>query len=148
MDDYDITKVNYSCWFYKGVVLYPLSYSTFTYSDMKISNKELLTGGETQMHAEVTITNAGEMKGDEVVQLYVKYMKSSVVQPTKRLRDFQRISLCLSETKTVSYTLSNEDFSFGKAKSKSWIVEAGDFEIQIGSSSADIKLKDVIVALN
>ena len=149
--DYDITKGR-TYMFFEGDVIYPfghgLSYTSFAYSDIKISSKELLTGRENQIDVEVTITNTGEMKGDEVLQLYVKDMESSVVQPTKRLRDFQRIALDPGETETVSFTLNNEDFSYWDAKTKSWIVEAGDFEIQIGSSSADIKLKDVIVALN
>ena len=86
------------------------------------------------------INNTGDVKGDEVVQLYVIDMESSVI-PIKKLRDFKSIKLEPGETKHVSFTLKNEDFSYWDETKKDWSIEAGEFEIMIGSSSEKINLK-------
>jgi beta-glucosidase len=79
-----------------------------------------------------------------VVQLYVKDIESSVIQPRKELRGFERVNIAAGETKTVSLTLLNDDFTFWDEKTGEFDIEAGAFEIQVGSSSQDIKFKDII----
>lgn len=122
--------------------LYPfgfgLSYTSFEYSNLaihKVSN--------TSYTAEFTITNTGNFDGDEVAQLYIRDEVASTVRPVKQLKHFSRISLKKGESKTVSFELSENDFSIIDQQMKR-IVEPGKFKIMIGSSSEDIKLEDVI----
>ena len=75
------------------------------------------------------------------VQLYVRDIASSVIQPIKRLRAFERVALDPGETKKVTFELRNEDFSYWDDSKKDWSIEAGEFEIMIGSSSEEIRLK-------
>jgi beta-glucosidase len=149
MDEYDITK-GHSYWFYKGEVLYPfgygLSYTTFEYSDLEINKDKFKTTDENNIQVEFSVQNTGKMKGDEVVQLYFRDLESSVIQPSKRLRKFKRITLERGESKTVAFALGNQDFSYWDENTKDWTIEPGEFEIQIGASLTDIKLKDRISA--
>jgi beta-glucosidase len=149
LGDYDITKGR-TYWFNKKEVLYPfghgLSYTTFEYKKLKVSTKTIDPIQELKLTVSVDIQNTGPVKGDEVVQLYIKDLESSVIQPEKRLREFKRITLDTGWTKTVSFELSNEDFSYWDENIKDWHIEPGEFEIQIGASSADIKLKTLITA--
>ena len=88
--------------------------------------------------------NTGEYKGDEVVQLYLHDEMSSVTTYVKVLRGFERISLQPGETRTVSFTLLPEDLEI-LDRNMEWTVEPGEFEVRIGASSTDIKLKDTFV---
>mgnify|MGYP006271921075 FL=1 len=137
--DYDITKGR-TYWFFEGEVIYPfgygLSYTNFDYRNFMID--------EDRLSVSVDIVNTGAKTGDEVVQLYVKDIESSVIQPRKELREFTRISLNPGEKKTVSFQLDEQDFMYWNQISESWEVEPGDFEIQMGSSSVDIKFSQVI----
>jgi len=90
-----------------------------------------------------------ETDPEKAVALAVKVgldLESSVIQPRKRLKKFERVSLESGETKTVSFELKNEDFSYWDENTKDWTIEPGEFEIQIGASLTDIKLKDRISA--
>ena len=122
--------------------LYPfgfgLSYTSFAYNNIKIS-PEVLTG-EQNIEISVDITNTGKRKGDEVVQLYVKDEVSSVTVYELQLRGFERITLAPNETKTVHFKLKPDDISL-LDKNMNKIVEPGIFEIQVGSSSEDIRIK-------
>ena len=122
--------------------LYPfgfgLSYTSFEYSNLNIRKIN-----NTNYVAEVTITNTGSFDGDEVVQLYIRDEVASTVRPVKQLKHFSRISLKKRESKVVSLELSENDFTLIDQQMKR-IVEPGKFTIMIGSSSEDIKLKDVI----
>jgi len=143
LGDYDISKGR-TYWFYDSDVLYPfghgLSYTTFEYSNIAL-DKNSFRINDVDLKVSMEIKNTGSVKGDEVVQLYVRDTESSVNQPIKRLRDFKRIPLDAGETKTISFELKNEDFSYWDENMKAWIIEAGEFEIMIGSSSEEINLK-------
>jgi beta-glucosidase len=117
---------------------YGLSYTTFEYKNLVVD--PLLQGTKGEIHVSADITNTGKVKGDEVVQLYFKDLLSSVVTYDSQLRGFERITLNPGETKTVKFTLKPEDLEF-LDKDMNWIVEPGKFEVLIGSSSEDIKLK-------
>lgn len=149
LSDYDITKGR-TYMFNKKKVLYPfgygLSYSTFEYSNLSLNKNTINSEDENEVVVSVDIQNTSNLKGDEVVQLYVKDMKSSVIQPIKRLRDFKRITLDKEDITTVTFKLGNEDFSYWDEKKKNWHIEPGEFEIQIGSSSKDIRMSKTINA--
>ncbi|MFV7235054.1 glycoside hydrolase family 3 N-terminal domain-containing protein [Flavobacterium sp. ZB4R12] len=118
---------------------YGLSYTTFEYSDLKLS-KNKIKSTET-VAVSLNITNSGKVAGEEVVQLYLRDKVGSVVRPIIELKDFQKIKLNAGETKTVKFTIDKEKLSFYNAALQ-WIAEPGDFDLMIGSSSADIHLKD------
>jgi beta-glucosidase len=99
--------------------------------------------GRTDYTVSATIKNIGDVAGDEVVQLYVNDVVSSVVTPLKLLKGFERISLAPSESKTVSFTLDFEAFRLLN-KDMEWVAEDGDFEIMIGSASNDIRLTETV----
>lgn len=119
---------------------YGLSYTTFEYSDLKLDKKEI--GPEESVHIEVTVENTGDRKGDEIVQLYVRDMYSSMTRPVKELAGFRRVSLESGEKKRVHFVMKADQTAFLDRNMK-WKVEKGEFEIQIGKSSEDICLKDV-----
>lgn len=115
-----------------------LSYTTFNYSDLKLS-KNKIKSTET-IEVSMTITNSGKVAGEEVVQLYLRDKVGSVVRPIIELKDFQKIKLNPGETKTVKFTIDKQKLSFYNTDLK-WITEPGDFDLMIGSSSSDIRLK-------
>ena len=115
-----------------------LSYTSFEYSNLLIEKL-----GETDYKVKADIKNVGEVAGDEVVQLYVDDMVSSVITPFKELKGFERITLQPGETKTVEFTLDFDSFRLLN-KDYEWVVENGDFDIMIGASSEDIRLSQVI----
>ena len=112
---------------------YGLSYTTFEYSDLKIS----------EFDATFTVTNTGSRKGDEVVQLYVHQGLSSVVQPERQLKAFKRITLEPGESRQVTFHLNRDDLAIVDTNMK-WTVEPGTYDILIGSSSTDIRLRGKI----
>jgi beta-glucosidase len=120
---------------------YGLSYTTFEYKNLVVSPIKQNTMGEITVS--VDVTNTGTRKGDEVVQLYVKDKVSSVIAYELVLRGFERVPLEPGETKTVRFVLKPEDFELLDINMK-WTVEPGAFEIMIGASSEDIKLKQQI----
>lgn len=128
--------------------LYPfgfgLSYTTFAYSDLNVSPLQQSTQGEYTVR--VNITNTGKRAGDEVVQLYVRDKVSSVIAYDSQLRGFERVSLQPGETRTVTFTLKPEDLQLLDRHMR-WTVEPGEFEILVGASSKDIRLKETITAL-
>lgn len=133
--------------YYQGEALYPfghgLSYTNFKYSNLKIDESKV--GVKDEFSVSVIIKNRGEFDGDEVVQLYVKDVKSDIWMPIKQLRKFERISLKKGEKKTVIFKLKvNKDLIYYNSTYRKYMVEPGDFEIQIGSSSKDIRLKRLI----
>ena len=118
---------------------YGLSYTQFDYSNLILSKKKITTS-ET-IEASVTITNSGNYDGEEIVQLYLHDRFGAVVRPVKELKDFQKIYLKKGESKTIKFTINKEKLSFYNDDLQ-WIAEPGEFDIMIGASSEDIRLKD------
>lgn len=122
---------------------YGLSYTTFEYSDLTISKKEMLDT-ET-VTVSVKVKNTGEMAGKEIVQLYVRNVESTVIRPEKELKGFEKVELKPGEEKTVTFELDKRAFAYYNVDIRDWHVETGEFEILIGKSSRDIVLKDKIL---
>ncbi|WP_224070125.1 glycoside hydrolase family 3 N-terminal domain-containing protein [Arachidicoccus terrestris] len=120
---------------------YGLSYTKFTYSDLKITPDEKHTKGT--IHVTCKIANSGKVAGDEVVQLYVKDVYSSVTTYNSVLRGFERVHLAPGAAKTVSFDLVPDDLALTN-RDMHRVVEPGDFEIRVGASSEDIRLKQTI----
>ncbi|MUP37569.1 beta-glucosidase [Labilibaculum sp. 44] len=121
---------------------YGLSYTTFKYSNLSVSPKEQYAQGNIEVSLD--IKNVGDCKGDEVVQLYIKDKVSSVISYVMQLRGFDRISLEPGETKTVHFSITPDDLQI-LDKNMNWTVEPGEFEVLLGSSSKDIRLKEQFV---
>ena len=117
---------------------YGLSYTKFNYSDLKLSSVKM-KNNET-IKVSFQLSNVGKVAGEEVVQLYLKDKFGSVVRPVLELKDFQKIKLNAGESKTIEFTIDKEKLSFYNDKLE-FTAEPGDFEVMIGASSADIKLK-------
>jgi beta-glucosidase len=118
---------------------YGLSYTTFSYGDIKLSAPSLKTGGS--ITAKVTVTNTGKMEGKEVVQLYTRDVVGSLTRPVKELKGFQKISLKPGESKEVTFTLTAEDLKFYNAELQ-YVAEPGGFQLFIGTNSRDLKSAD------
>ena len=113
-----------------------LSYTNFNYSDITLSSKKLK--GNQTLNASVTITNTGKYDGKETVQLYIHDVVGSITRPVKELKGFQKIDLKAGESKTVTFKITPDDLKFYNGDLKyDW--EAGDFEIMIGTNSAQVK---------
>ncbi|MBF4506796.1 glycoside hydrolase family 3 C-terminal domain-containing protein [Flavobacterium sp. JLP] len=117
---------------------YGLSYTKFEYSGLKLSSAKMKTNETIKVSFQ--LSNVGKVAGEEVVQLYLKDKFGSVVRPVLELRDFQKVKLNAGETKTIEFTIDKEKLSFYNNKLE-WTAEPGEFELMIGASSADIKLK-------
>lgn len=113
---------------------YGLSYTTFKYSNLRVSQREVAVDGTMEMSAD--ITNEGECDGTEVVQLYVQDKVGSITRPVKELKGFTRLSLKAGETQTVRFTLSVSDLAF-YGYDKTFAVEPGDFRLWVGPNSAE-----------
>ena len=145
---------------------YGLSYTTFSYSDMKIeklatetagaangnkgttalmesANGLLMSASQPLAKVTLTVTNTGKRDGDEVVQLYVHDRAATVVQPQIQLRAFEKVSLKAGESKKVEFTLGFDELSLINADMKR-VVEPGEFDIMVGASSADIRQRGTL----
>jgi beta-glucosidase len=119
---------------------YGLSYTNFTYGDLKLSSASLK--GNQTLTASVTVTNSGNRDGKEVVQLYIRDLVGSITRPVKELKGFQKISLKTGETKTVTFNITTNDLKFYNSDLKyDW--ESGDFVIMVGGNSRDVKSQKV-----
>ncbi|MBP6758620.1 MAG: glycoside hydrolase family 3 C-terminal domain-containing protein [Flavobacterium sp.] len=117
---------------------YGLSYTTFDYSHLLLSKNKIKK--TDTIDVSLKITNSGKMAGEEVVQLYLRDKTGSVVRPIIELKDFQKIKLNAGETKEIHFKIDKQKLSFYNAALE-WVAEPGDFDLMIGSSSADIRLK-------
>jgi len=117
---------------------YGLSYTTFKYDDLKIDSMQTQTGN---INVSCQITNAGTVEGDEVVQMYINDVVSSTTTYEKSLRGFERVHLMPGETKTVHFKIVPDDLVLINAENQK-VVEPGEFQVMIGASYEDIRLKD------
>lgn len=129
---------------------YGLSYTDFTYSNMKVT-----VNGKNAADVDVIketdeivvsadITNTGNCDSAEIVQLYIKNPVVYEIRPEKELRDFAKVFLKAGETKTVTFTLNARSFSYYETRIHDWYAESGDYEILLASSSRDIRLQDTV----
>ena len=114
-----------------------LSYTTFSYGDVKLSRSVLRSGGSVKVS--VPVTNTGSVAGAEVVQFYVAAHDSAVDRPVKELKGFQKVYLQPGETKTVSVTLDAQSLSYFDEARHDWVMEPGRYSVMAASSSADIR---------
>ena len=118
--------------------LYPfghgLSYTTFTYSNLRLSSARI--AATDPVRVQVDVTNAGQRAGDEVVQLYVRDDVASVTRPVKELRGFERLTLQPGQSRTVTFMLRTADLAFYNQQMRR-VVEPGRFTVWVGTSSAD-----------
>ena len=117
---------------------YGLSYTQFNYTDLKLSSTKMKSNEIIKVSFQ--LSNVGKVAGEEVVQMYIKDKFGSVVRPVLELKDFRKVKLNAGESKTIEFTIDKEKLSFYNDKIE-WTAEPGDFELMIGTSSADIKLK-------
>ena len=121
---------------------YGLSYTSFDLSNARLTKKKIRPDGSTQ--AMVDVTNTGKRAGTEVVQLYIRDLVSSVTRPVKELKGFKKVSLKPGESATVTLEITSAELSFFDVDMK-YVVEPGDFEVMIGSSSRDADLQKLIL---
>jgi beta-glucosidase len=118
---------------------YGLSYTTFSYSNAKVSSMNFKDiDGVT---VSVDVTNTGKVAGKEIVQVYVHDQKSGLARPEKELKGFAKVELKPGETKTVSIKLDYRAFAYYHPEYKLWITENGDFDLLIAASAADVRHK-------
>jgi beta-glucosidase len=132
--------------YFKGGPLYPfgygLSYTTFAYSNLRTSAPSLSATGAVDVS--VDVHNTGSRAGDEVVQLYVKHIGSSIERPFKELRGFQRVHIPAGENRTVTIHLPASRLAYWDAAAKKFAVEKDKVQLMVGSSSADTQLDRAI----
>jgi beta-glucosidase len=114
---------------------YGLSYTTFEYSNLALSTAAIKADGELKVS--VDVKNTGNYDGDEVVQLYINDVYSSVTTPLKTLKGFKRIFIKKGETKNVTFTLTPDELAIWNREMKR-VVEPGDFEVMVGGNSVDL----------
>lgn len=124
---------------------YGLSYTTYKYTNLKLSQNSISGNGTVKVA--VDVTNNGKREGEEIVQLYIRDEFSSATRPVKELKDFARVMLKSGETKTVEFELPAEKLAFYN-KDMQWGVEPGNFKIMVGSSSRDEDLQTVNLLVN
>lgn len=116
-----------------------LSYTTFDYGNLKLSARSL-TPDQT-LTVSVDVTNTGAVAGKEIVQLYVRDVKSTFARPEKELKAFQKVEIQPGQVQTVTFTLDREAFWYFDAAKGTWNTEPGEFEVFVGASSRDIRAK-------
>jgi beta-glucosidase len=120
-----------------------LSYTTFEYDDLTVSPKTVAPGQPVRVR--LTVRNAGSRAGAEVVQLYVRDVDCRVDRPVKELKAFHKIALKPGETRPVTFTLDQSAMAFYDPAEHNWVAEPGTFEVLVGASSRDIRLKAAFV---
>jgi len=119
---------------------YGLSYTTFAYSDVKVSVSSVSVAALSEgrnahpVHATATVTNTGRRRGTEIVQCYVRIRGASVEQPVRSLRGFQRLTLDPGESKSIDFPLGFDELSFFNAQSRR-VIEPADYTVFVGGSS-------------
>lgn len=121
-----------------------LSYTSFEYSNLKLSQMSIKDGDELKISVEVK--NTGSWNGDEVVQIYVKYPVSEIDRPQKELKGFTRVYIPSGESKVVNISLEANDLRYWNKEKHAFILEKGNVELMVGASSDDIRLTNIIEA--
>jgi len=141
-NEYDVSK-GYTYQYFKGVPLYPfghgLSYTRFKYSNLALSASSASVSGQTQVSFDVT--NVGDRAGSDVAQLYSHQIKSVTYQPIKTLRAFKRVTLDPGQSTRISFALPVSQLSYYDIRKAKFAVEPGNFDLLVGSSSDDIRLR-------
>ncbi len=140
-DDYNMKNRTYR--YFTGQPLFPfgfgLSYTSFEYSDLKLDKNQINAGDAVKVS--VTVENTGGLDGEEVVQLYVRKAVRSDNDPVKSLKQFKRVAIARNQKQTITFLLDSSVFQSWNEQKKNFSVMPGDYEILIGSSSADNDLK-------
>jgi len=123
-----------------------LSYTTFEYSNIAVTPASAAPGEPVTVS--VDVTNTGLMSGDEVVQLYVSHLSSSVPMPVKQLKGFKRITLASGQTSTVSLTLTGDELYYFNETAASYDIEAGQYTVRVGGSSDNLPLSATFTVLD
>ena len=121
---------------------YGLSYTTFEYSDLKLSKEKFKDTDSVEISFK--IKNTGSIDGAEVAQVYISDVESTIFRPEKELKRFAKVFLKAGETKEVKLTLDKRCFAYYNVDLKDWHVESGDFKIMVGASSRDIRLEKTV----
>ena len=133
----DPSKQGERYWNEESTPLYPfgygLSYTTFAYSNMKISQPEIRN--DESVEVSIDVKNTGKRAGDEVVQLYIHQQAGSASRPVRELKGFERVSLAAGETKTVRFTLGKKELEYWSAAEKKWVLENETFDVWVGGNS-------------
>jgi beta-glucosidase len=141
-DQYDVTQ-GFTYMYLSGEPLFPfghgLSYTTFDYSKLTLSQNKIDPAGKITVS--IDVKNTGDKPGDEVVQLYVHQQNSSVKRPTRELRGFQRTNLKPGEIRTLTFALPAQKLAFYDIGAHAFVVPPGTFDIMVGSSSGDIRAR-------
>ena len=149
MMDYNIRNGR-TYMYFKGEPLYPfgygLSYTNFAYTNFKVNATTIKRGGA--MMVSVDVTNTGKTVGDEVVQLYIQHLFSTVERPGKELKAFKRITLKAGEKQTVQLKCNAADLQYWDENLHKWVLEVDKIKLMIGSSSADVKFQEVMSVIN
>ncbi len=129
-------------------VLFPfghgLSYTSFEYSNLKISKQKAKDTDTDTVEVSLDVTNTGKVRGKEVVQLYVSPPDTGIIRPVQELKGFEKIELAPGQTVTVSFVLSKRSFAYFNTEIHDWYAESGVYEIRIGKSSRNIVLSGQI----
>lgn len=124
-------------WNERAVPLYPfgygLSYTTFAFSNLRVSQREIKIG--ENLEVTVDVKNTGSRAGDEVVQLYVHQQAGTASRPIRELKGFERVTLAPGETKTISLRLGPDELRYWSAAVKNWVQEAESFDVWVGNDS-------------
>ncbi|NOT49120.1 MAG: beta-glucosidase, partial [Acidobacteria bacterium] len=124
-------------WNEKAVPLYPfgygLSYTTFAFSNLRLSKPEVKIGGDLEVT--VDARNTGSRAGDEVVQLYIHQRAGSASRPVRELKGFERVALAPGETKTIRFKLGPDELRYWNAAAKDWVQDPENFDVWVGGDS-------------
>jgi len=140
MTEYDISK-GFTYMYLAGNSVFSfgrgLSYTTFQYTNLKVSSPQIASNATVKIN--VDVRNTGSRAGDEIVQLYVHNNDSSDIQPKKQLQGFERVSISPGETKTVTFSLPVEQLAFWGTGQHAFILNPAKFDVLVGSASDDIR---------